>query len=127
MKRTKGQLSKTLWKVFSEYIRKRDKGICFTCGRQCEGKGYHAGHFVTQGSGGLLLKFHEKNVHGQCYNCNINLGGNHYIYGKKLGAKIVKELYDLKDKEKTLEQMNYIKNFPYEEKIEFYKEKIKSL
>ena len=91
------KLKAKLWKVFSEYIRKRDGGICFTCGRKAEGSGYHAGHFISKSVGGIVLYFHPENVRGQCYNCNINLGGNSYIFGQKLGEKKVKELYALKN------------------------------
>lgn len=114
--KTLGQLKKDLWKVFSQYIRNRDKGICFTCGRVAEGSGYHAGHFVPKSVGGLALYFHEDNVHGQCYNCNINLGGNQFIYGKKLGKK-ADELYKLKlSTEKWSIQ-------DYKDKIDYYKRK----
>ena len=119
MKKTPGQLKKALWKVFSEYIRKRDKGVCFICGRRAEGSGYHAAHFVPKSVGGLALYFHEENVHGCCYNCNINLGGNLYLYGKKLGEKKCVELYKLKQ--------TIVKDFPFEAKIAYYKEKNDSL
>ena len=112
MKLTQGQLKKKLWKVFSEYIRKRDKNICFTCGKYATGSGYHAGHFIPKSVGGLALYFHEDNVHGQCFSCNINLGGNQYEYGKRLGEK-AEELYKLKG--------TIIKDFPFIEKIEHYK------
>ena len=118
-KQTNAQLKKKLWKVFSEYIRKRDRGICFTCGRHAEGSGYHAGHFISKSVGGLALYFHEKNVCGQCYNCNINLGGNQYIFGTKLGRATVEEL--------ERERQKVIKDFPFEAKIAYYKEKIARL
>lgn len=118
-KKTNAQLKKQLWKVFSEYVRKRDKGICFTCGRKVEGSGYHSGHFIPKSVGGLSLYFDESNVNGQCYNCNINLGGNQYAYGIKLGEAKVKELYLLKQQ--------ITKDYPFLQKIEEYKEKIKQL
>lgn len=91
---------KQLWKVFSAFIKARDKGICFTCGRKARGSGYHAGHFIKASIGGLALYFSEINVHGQCYNCNINLDGNQYEYGIRLGLKKVKFLYSEKLKRK---------------------------
>lgn len=118
-KKTPAQLKKSLWKVFSEYIRKRDKGICFICGRKCEGSGYHAAHFIPKSVGGLALYFHEDNVHGCCYHDNINLGGNLWEYGNKLGIDRVNELYALKQK--------IVKDYPFERKIEEYKAKIKDL
>lgn len=118
-KKTPAQLKKRLWLVFSKYIRFRDKGICFICGRYAEGSGYHAGHFIPKSIGGLALYFHEDNVHGCCYHCNINLGGNLYLYGKKLGEKKCTELYKLKQK--------IIKDFPFENLIKEYEQKLKSL
>lgn len=113
-KPTVGKLKKKLWTVFSKYIRERDNYICFTCGRYGEGSGMHAGHFIPKSVGGIALYFHEDNVHAQCYNCNINLGGNQYIYGKKLGDK-AEELYDIKNK--VIEKWTIA---DYEEKIEHY-------
>lgn len=118
-KTSNAKLKRKLWKVFSEYIRKRDGGICFTCGRAAQGSGYHAGHFVAKSVGGLTLYFNEENVRGQCYNCNINLGGNSYLFGVLLGADKCRELYALKG--------TIVKDFPYEEKIAYYQEKLKEL
>lgn len=106
-------LKRKLWKVFSAYVRKRDGGICFTCGRKCEGSGYHAGHFIAKSVGGITLYFHLENVHGQCYNCNINLGGNQYEYGKRLGKKIVDKLYALKQQTAKWSVEDYLKEIEY--------------
>lgn len=114
-KKTIGQLKKELWKHFSLFIRTRDKGVCFICSRKCEGSGYHAAHFIPKSVGGLALYFHEENVKGCCYNCNINLGGNLYEYGMKLGPKKVKELYALKGKIVKWTEWDY------EKKISYYK------
>lgn len=116
--KTTAQLKKDLWKVFSLYIRRRDKGICFICGKKCEGKGYHASHFIPKSVGGLALYFHEDNVHGCCYNCNINLGGNLYLYGQKLGQKKCDELYAMKGK--------ITKDYPFLDQIEYYKQQTAS-
>lgn len=113
------QLKKLLWKVFSEYIKLRDNHKCFTCGRICEGQGCHAGHFVPKSVGGLILYFDEENVHCQCYNCNINLGGNQYEYAKRLGFRLANKLVNSKGK--------IVKDFPFLEKIDFYKKKINTL
>ncbi len=59
--------------------------------------GYHAGHFIPKSVGGIELYFHEDNVHGCCYHCNINLGGNLFEYGLKLGAERVAILYKIKN------------------------------
>lgn len=100
----KGTLSwhkKELWKVFSRYIRLRDKGTCFTCGLQRPWKTMQAGHMIPRASGGLSLYFHEKNVHCQCYRCNINLGGNGAVYAnnfiERYGQEEFDEIIRLKD------------------------------
>lgn len=117
-KKTVGYYKKKLWTLFSLFIRQRDNYICFTCGRKAEGSGAHAGHFVPKSVGGLALYFHEENVNCQCYNCNINLGGNQYIYGEKLGKEKADYLYSLKGKitKWTIED--------YLQKIEYYKSKL---
>lgn len=116
-KKTPGQLKKELWKYFSLYIRQRDKFTCFICGRKGEGGAMHAGHFIPKSVGGLALYFHEDNVHACCYHCNINLGGNLYEYGMKLGKERVDALYKLKQ--------TIVKDFPYPELIEKYKKLVK--
>jgi len=93
-----GKLKKKLWLVFSLYIRTRDKNICFICNKSATGSAYHAGHFIPKSVGGADLYFHEDNVHGCCYHCNINLGGNLYEYGIKLGKDKCDELYLIKNK-----------------------------
>lgn len=118
-KKSKSQLKKLLWKVFADYVKKRDNYICFTCGRKAEGHGLHAGHFIPKSIGGLALYFHEENVRAQCYNCNINLGGNQYEYGIRLGEEKVAELKKL--------QQQITKDYDYEKQIEYYKEKITEL
>lgn len=120
-KKTNGQLKKDLWKVFSKYIRKRDKNKCFTCGRIGEGSGIHAGHFIGKSVGGLTLYFHEDNVHAQCYNCNINLSGNQWEYGQRLGEKKVAELMELKKKIRKISNQEYI------DLIAYYKNILKQL
>lgn len=80
-------LKKKLWKLFSKFIRERDKYTCFTCDRKAEGAGMHAGHFVTGATCPTELYFSEDNVHAQCYNCNINLSGNWVIYEERMKIK----------------------------------------
>lgn len=117
-KQTTAQLKKKLWAVFSKYIRARDKGVCFTCGRSgFTGSSYHAGHFIPKASGGLILYFHEDNVHGQCARCNLFMSGEQYLYGKKLGDEKVAELYALKHQ--------VVKDYPFHEKIDYYTNLIK--
>ena len=115
-KQSISQLKKKLWKEFSLFIRQRDKFTCFTCGRKGEGGGMHAGHFISKSVGGIALYFHEENVHAQCYNCNINLSGNQWEYGQRLGEKKVAELQKIRQQINKWSEVDYIK------KIEYYKE-----
>lgn len=114
-----------LWTWFSKFIRLRDKGICFTCGRYAEGSGYHAGHFIPSAVGGLALRYHEDNVHGQCYHCNINLGGWGERYAQvmeqKFGKVKVNQLRHLIHKVIPNSEFDFIG------KIMYYKSKVKEL
>lgn len=87
---------KRAWVVFSRFVRERDKGICISCGRYAEGRNYHAGHFIAGSICGVTLFFSEINVNGQCYHCNINLGGNGSLYAlamqRKHGMDIIEKL-----------------------------------
>lgn len=111
------KLKKELWIVFSQYIRNRDGGKCFTCERtNLSGSNYHAGHFIKKSIGGLELYFHESNVNGQCAYCNLFLDGNQYEYGLRLGKK-AKELLLLKGKTLSWDRKKF------EEMIAYYKGK----
>lgn len=102
-KQSISSLKKKLWGHFSLYIRQRDQYTCFTCGRKGEGSGIHAGHYIPKSIGGIGLYFDETNVHAQCYNCNINLGGYGAIYHQKMidkyGEDFVKELWRRKEQD----------------------------
>jgi hypothetical protein len=117
------RLKKKLWKVFSEYIRRRDadeNGMvkCFTCSKVDHWKNLQAGHYVPQ-SIALSLVFHEKNVHVQCGGCNLFRNGNPTVYAvelrKRYGENILEEL-----------QSHRVENFrytrvDYDEMIQKYK------
>ncbi len=95
--RYKGKKGK-LWKIVSQYIRKRDKNICFTCGKRSDGQGMHAGHFIPSSVAGSnnYLNWDERNIHAQCYACNVNRGGwgeryaemMEHTYGKEVLAEL---------------------------------------
>ena len=95
-------LKKKAWKVFSFYIRHRDRGRCFTCGLQKDPREMQAGHFINAAVCGLPLYFSEINVNCQCYRCNINLGGYGAEYAKRLeqkyGKEAIEELYRQRDR-----------------------------
>ena len=116
---------KRLWKVFSEYTRRRDKGHCFTCNTVKEWKQMDAGHFIPKGQSPPPLYFSEKNVHCQCTACNRYKHGNLHEYARRLvfiyGADILDELNGLKQKKVKWN------NWTYQVKIDEYKKKIEEL
>lgn len=75
-------LKRKLWAAFSRYVKERDGAVCFSCGRAgLSGTNWHAGHMFAAGASSLL-RYEPKNVHSQCYHCNINLGGNGAAYAQ---------------------------------------------
>jgi hypothetical protein len=84
-------LHKKAWKIFSKWIRKRDKCTCFTCGVKKPMAQMQAGHFMHASQ-----DFDPRNIHCQCIRCNHYLSGNLAVYtqkmGKKYGLKVVEEL-----------------------------------
>ena len=138
LKWTVSRAKKELWRIFSIFVRMRDKGICFTCGKKIPDyydrngnlrpgwKSAQAGHFVTAKTCGLALYFHEKNVHCQCYHCNINLSGNWLEYERKMI-----EVYGKEETEriKSLKWTGDVKYMvvDYVDKIEEYTRKIAEL
>lgn len=119
--KTISKLRKELWKLFSLYIRTRDNFTCVTCGKKGEGGGIHAGHFITGATCGAELYFDEKNVHAQCYHCNINLSGNWVKYEEFMNEHYLGNVvHDLK-RRRTLEMGRKVTSEWYEEKIKEYK------
>jgi len=93
-------LKNKLWKLTSEYIRRRDADfegmvLCCTCGIRKHWKELQAGHFIPQAQGNAT-RWDLTNIHPQCYRCNINLGGNgpeYYPYiEKRYGSGYADEL-----------------------------------
>lgn len=66
-------LKRELDDIFSIYIRRRDKGVCYTCGVKRDWKDMDAGHYIKRQHN--ELRFDERNVHCQCRKCNRFEGG----------------------------------------------------
>lgn len=122
-KRSKASLKKALWEVFTKFIKARDKYTCFTCGRRSEGQGMGGGHYKPKGACGAEYYFSEINVNAQCTYCNLTLQGDQVNYRerlvKKYGEDVVMDI-----------DLNYHKpcpDYPYEEKIAEYKQKLLDL
>ena len=99
-----------LWDVFSEYIRRRDKGRCFTCPKVQEWNSgtYDAGHFQHAK---LNTYFLETNVHGQCRKCNTFLHGNQGFYRKNMVDKYGEQKVLLLEKYEKPRPMTSIEYF----------------
>jgi hypothetical protein len=125
-KKTLGKLKKDLQKVFNEYIRLRDNGKpCISCG---EYNTLQAGHyFAVSGYDGL--RFDEDNVHGECARCNCWDESHLIKYGINLKNKIGEQDYqDLMDRASAYKMNGYrFSRMEIEEKIEYYKQKVKEL
>ena len=80
-------LKRILWeRYFSPFIRQRDKGVCFTCGKKDDYRNMHAGHFIPRGSYSDTM-FDEFNVNCQCPMCNVFKHGNLGEYALRLEDK----------------------------------------
>lgn len=117
---------KRFWRVFSEYIRKRDHGQCFTCStKRAWNDRMDAGHFIPAGRSNPAIYFHEKNVHCQCKSCNKWKHGNLSVYAERLIIKYGRNiLTELGEENRQRIQWNA---WMYSEKIKMYKQKIKLL
>ena len=72
---------------------------CVTCGKILErcSSGFHAGHFIPKGQGGASgVYYDERNINGQCHNCNVWLEGNTVEYYafmlQRYGQAVIDEL-----------------------------------
>jgi len=87
--KTISQLKKQADKVFSKWIREREKR-CYTCDSTSN---LQAGHFVSRSY--LALRYSPDNVHTQCVSCNVFRNGNMTVYAFRLveqyGVYILKE------------------------------------
>lgn len=83
-------------RVFNAYIRDRDKDkTCISCGKVLLGK-YDAGHYHNANNH-WSVRFDERNVHGQCVQCNQHLHGNLIKYRVGLLLRIGQEELDKLD------------------------------
>lgn len=90
------------WRIFSEYIRRRDadpQGYCrcVTCGVRAQWHQLQAGHFLRSRSKGIL--FDERGVHAQCDRCNRleGHGDDYWVFMEtRYGRDVIEELRELK-------------------------------
>lgn len=73
-------LRKEAWQLISEYVRRSELGICFTCGTKGNWKDMDCGHYIHKN----CLDFTIINLHCQCTRCNRFLHGNLGVYAEKM-------------------------------------------
>jgi len=130
-------LDKKLWKLFSEYIRKRDclqstktteAGECITCKKIIPYKKLQAGHYIPRQI--RNVRYNEQNINAQCYACNMFYGGMIAEYGAQLDIKYGEGTADmLLEYQRQYRAGEYEKHGIdwYEMKIEDMKDRIKQL
>lgn len=103
-------------RVFSIYIRERDRGVpCITCWKSWE-ENHQCGHFMSRRH--LATRWTEKNAHGQCPKCNMWGAGEQYLHAlaieKKYGewtAERIKNLAESTDKVTDDEVLEVIRKY----------------
>lgn len=124
-------LAKTAWRLMSKYVRLRDKGICFTCGKLVskEDRGsYQAGHF-KHAPKKSVVSYDERNINGQCHSCNYYKSGNLAEYALRLEDKYgLGVIQELEQKKKRCDGMSILeRKLWFIDKIKELKGKIAEL
>lgn len=119
-KPTVAKLKKKLDAIFSQFIRQRDKGECFTCGDTKEWKYQQCGHYVSRSYN--ATRFSEENCNAQCVKCNVFKYGASDEYAIALMAKFGKGILQKLAREKRKIKQWSVNEL--EEKIEEYKIKL---
>lgn len=75
--------------------------------RECQ-----AGHYYSRGVAYKALKYSEKNVNAQCYDCNMNMEGNKQGYRdgliRKYGEGVLEKLESMKNTYSPWMEFEYI-------------------
>ncbi len=88
-KRSITAITNELWELCKQEIRAKYGNTCFTCSKTgLKGSDWHTGHFIPSSVGGAWLRYDLRNLRPQCYNCNINAGGNGAIYYQRMVATV---------------------------------------
>ena len=130
----KAQETKKLDKVLSEYVRRSNADSagyvsCFTCSVKIPFRNADCGHFITRSKKATrwLYKPSEglTNVQPQCKKCNGFLGGQQYIFAKRLDA-----VYGEGTAEKILQMSNKTFDMSLDEMVQlrkYFQDKLKLL
>ena len=119
-------LRNKLWKLVSEYVRRKDCDengytVCYTCGNRKHWKELDCGHYIHKD----CLDFEVNNLHPQCTVCNRHWHGRLDVYGENLRKEIGEEEISLMRR-----RSKQVKKFAIqelEEMIETYKQTLKDM
>ena len=94
---TVSKLQRDIWVLLRAKLRLKYPNKCYTCDRpNLEGANWHMGHLWAKASLGAYLKYDERVLRSQCYNCNIHYGGQGAEFYKRMlkeiGAKKMAQL-----------------------------------
>lgn len=115
-------IQRKIWVECKRIIRQKYGNKCFTCGRSdLQGSNWHTGHCFPKAALGASLKYDLRLLRPQCYNCNINLGGNGALFIENLrrveGNDYVNQI--LADRNKTVKAYDH-----YLELLQIYEKEI---
>lgn len=113
------KLVKDLDKIFSLFIRARDKH-CVLCGSK---ERLQCGHLFSRAS--YSTRWSEINCHCQCASCNMRHEYDFYPFQSWFVSRFGQKIYD--DLYATYKQARKIKDYEIQLLIEEYKIKIKDL
>ena len=127
-KQTLRTLKAKAWKLFSEWIRRKDAdaggtGLCYTCGTPKHWKELQAGHAIPGRHNAVLLD--EEIVRPQCVRCNVMLRGQYHIFTTKLIRERGLEWWE--GKIEGSREIVKLTRTDFEALIAAYKEKLKEL
>lgn len=96
-------IQRKIWEHCKRIIRAKYGNKCYTCPAQnLSGSNWHTGHFYPKASLGAYLKYDLRLLRPQCYNCNINLGGNGARYYQEILRNEGQEYINQIEKDKQL-------------------------
>jgi hypothetical protein len=101
-----------IWNHCKRIIREKYRNVCYTCGRSgLEGVNWHTGHMIPKASLGAYLKYDLRLLRPQCFNCNINLGGNGAIFIDNMRRIEGNDYVDhiMLDRQKTVKAIDHYK------------------
>ena len=81
--------------VRARYITEQGYWNCYTCDRLIdEPAKAQTGHLIASSICGAYLRYDLRNLRIQCYNCNINAGGNGAEYYRRMVKEVGQEKTD---------------------------------